>query len=96
MACEDERGAAPFTAFWVLGVDDGAERPLVMTVSFFESRKEPVVSRGAFCAAPVKAVQTAYAKSRPIQAKGRLETAGLKRTGGLGGLGQGNRTANHT
>ena len=75
MACEDERGAIPFTAFWVLGVDDGAERPLVMTVSFFESRKEPVVSHGAKYAAPVKAVQTAYAKSRPIQAKGRLETA---------------------
>lgn len=47
MACEDERWVIPFTAFWVLGVDDGAERPLVMTVSFFEARKEPVVSRGA-------------------------------------------------
>jgi hypothetical protein len=46
-----------------------------MALSFFESRKEPVVARGAKYAAPVKAVQTAYAKSHPIQAKGRLKTA---------------------
>jgi len=39
VACEDERGAVPFTAFWVLGVDEGTGRLLVMTVSFSSREK---------------------------------------------------------